>query len=777
MWISPPRTGQQPEPGSEVSYEVSDDYNVCDTSSFAKIKYLTALPARAPTIAILALALTSAAAAPLAAEELCGPVAAPLPEPAAAPADATAEPGSQNIEVSSDSAELDRDGDARLKGKVDIRQGQREISAEDVTYEAETRSFRVDGHVEYRDTKIRVKGERGSYDAAGGARFGGAEFEIPSRPARGTADELSVTTDGRVSLDKVEYTTCPIGNRDWTLSASDITLDTVSRNGTGRGVRLDFKGVPILYTPFISFPLGDQRKSGFLFPDFSYSNRSGIELAVPYYFNLAPNYDLIATPRYFSDRGLYLESDFRYLGEELRGDLLGTYLPSDQIRDRDRSFVRWQHVGDFASRWRVQVDAANASDQFYFEDFGAGAEGTSVTYLERSAQVRYFGDHWSLLGQVQNFQTIDQSIVDASRPYARVPRVLAHGAWTDGPLGIEYAFDGEVVNFRREDGLVGARLDVTPELRFPLRRAGLYVVPAAAYRFTRYNLGETGPGQEQSPTRGAPVYSFDTGMIFERAIGRNAERIQTLEPRLLYLYVPFRDQTDLPIFDTGLPDLNLVQLFRRNRYVGADRLSDANQVSFGVTSRLLDTDSGQQYLSATLGQTRYIDAPRVTLPDEVAEDRDGSNIIGELALSAYRNWTAKVGYEWDPENSRGNKSEFSVQYRPARDRVMNIGYRYRPGLIEQVDSSAAWPVSDRWKLFAGAVYSLRDESMIDQFGGLEYSSCCWRLRVVQRRYVSSRTGERDSSIAVQLELIGLSSVGVPADAFLEGAIRGYSREP
>jgi len=709
---------------------------------------------------------------------LCGPVVEPLAATAApAPMGAAADPNSENIIVSSDAAVLDRDGDAKLNGKVDIRQGDRHIVAEDVTFEAQTRSFEVAGNVEYTDPQIRVKGTTGSYDALGGARIGAAQFEVPSRPARGSADQLSVTPDGKVSLSKVEYTTCPVGNRDWTLTASAISLDTVTRNGTGKGVRLDFKGVPILYTPIISFPLGDQRKSGFLFPDFNYSQRSGLELAVPYYFNLAPNYDLLTTPRYYSDRGLELQSEFRYLGKHLEGTLAGNFLPSDSLRDRDRSYLRWQHVGDFAQRWRVEVDAANASDGNYFEDFGLGSEGTSVTYLERNAQVRYFGNHWSILGQVQNFQTIDQSITDATRPYSRVPRLLARGTWRDGPLGFEYALDAEAVNFHRDDGLVGARVDMMPELRFPFRRPGLYIEPAAAYRYTRYNLDETAPGQDTGPTRGAPVLSLDTGMTFERAIGKNADRLQTLEPRMLYLYVPYREQADLPVFDTGLPDLNLVQLFRRNRYVGADRLGDANQVSVGVTSRMLDTDSGQQYLSATLGQTFYFDNPRVTLPDEPIEDRSSSNIVGELALNAYRDWTVRFGYEWDPENTRGNKSEFGLQYRPATNSVVNVGYRFRRNLIEQVDGSIAWPIAQRWNVFLGGTYSLRDESPIDEFAGLEYSSCCWKLRLVQRRFVSSRTGEKESSIAVQLELKGLSSVGVPADAFLERAIRGYSRDP
>jgi LPS-assembly protein len=282
------------------------------------------------------------------------------------------------------------------------------------------------------------------------------------------------------------------------------------------------------------------------------------------------------------------------------------------------------------------------------------------------------------------------------------------------------------------------------------------------------------PG-DNNPSRSAPIGSVDAGMIFERPAGRRGQRLLTFEPRVLYLYVPFRDQADLPVFDTALPDLNIVQLFRRNRYVGADRLSDSNQLSAGATARLIDVENGREYLNATLGQAWYFDAPRVTLPDEPAVVREYSNLVGEVDLTAYQDWNVSLGIEWNPDATQSEKGELSIQYRPAPDRVMNAGYRFRRGLIEQVDASIAWPLAQRWNVYAGGVYSLRDETLIEEFAGLEYGSCCWKLRAVYRQYVSSRTGERDSSIAVQLELSGLSNVGVPADAFLEGAIRGYSR--
>ena len=746
---------------------------MCESAALTKIKYLTALEShrrRASRALLLALLLGIGASAH-AEEQLCGPPVEPLPAPTPQDAETT----KQDIEISSDSAELGRNGDARLSGNVELRQGEKSIRAQDVSYDATTGAMRAEGKVEYEDSLIRVRGEHGSFDGAGGASLGGAQFELPSRPARGAASEISINREGKVALDEVQYTTCPAGNEDWMLTARDIDLDIGERNGTGRNVRLDFKGIPILYTPWISFPLGAERKSGFLFPDFGVSDRSGVEFSAPYYFNLAPNYDLTLTPRVLSERGFELDGEFRYMGTDTLGGVEAVYLPNDELRDRDRSFIHWVHVGDFARRWRMLVDAANASDTNYFEDFGQGSEGTSVIYVERNAELRYYGEHWDLLGQLQNHQIIDQTIPEEVRPYSRAPRLLARGRYDKGPLGLTYALDGEAAYFPRDEGVTGGRVDVEPAISWPVTGPGYYFVPRAGYRYTQYELGSVPEGGNNTPSRSAPIGSLDTGMIFERPSGRRQQRLLTFEPRLLYLYVPFRDQTDIPVFDTALPDLNIVQLFRRNRYVGADRLSDSNQLSAGATARLLDVENGRQYLSATLGQAWYFDAPRVTLPDEPAAVREYSNLVGELDLTAYQDWSVSLGIEWNPDATQSEKGELTVQYRPAPDRVMNVGYRFRRSLIEQVDASVAWPLAQRWNVYAGGVYSLRDETLIEEFAGLEYGSCCWKLRAVYRQYVSSRTGERDSSIAVQLELSGLSSVGVPADAFLEGAIRGYSR--
>ena len=698
------------------------------------------------------------------------------PSSAATPAAPTqaAEPDDHRIHIDSDNASVGADGSALLNGNVEVRQDGRSVSADSVKYDSPSGHIEVAGAVKFEDPQLRVRGGKGSFDTVGNATVGDAHFELLDRNGRGAAQQLVVSSDGRLDLKDVSYTTCPVGDEAWMLHATSIDINSGRQEGVGRGVRLDFKGVPILYTPYISFPVGDARKSGFLFPTLGNSTKSGVLIGAPYYFNLAPNYDLTLSPGLQSKRGVEMGGEFRYLTGISHGTLEGNFLPSDSLANTDRHYEHITSVTDFRNDLRLDVNAANVSDSNYFEDFALGSEATSVTYLERRADLLYKNAGWLVRAQLQNFQTIDREIADLDRPYSRVPRVLAAGSWPLLGRNLELAFDGEAVNFIRDEGTSGLRVDLAPELRYSKRGAGYFFEPAAGFRFTQYDLKDAAPGTARSPTRELPYFRLDTGLVFERASGSRGQRTQTLEPQIAYTYVPYRNQDGLPVFDTGVPDLNLVELFRTNRFVGADRVSDANQLSIGMTTRLFDQATGAQYLAATLGQTRYFKPPRVTLPGETPPSGNSSDIVGQLMLTAYKNWNLNLEYQWDPGDSQTQKSEVSVQYRPDPTHVVNVGYRFRRDLLEQWDASFGWPIARNWSAVGRMVYSTRERQTIEQVAGFEYRSCCWRIRVVQRRYVSSRTGERDTSIALQLELTGLSSVGVPADSFLERTIRGYS---
>jgi LPS-assembly protein len=690
------------------------------------------------------------------------------------------------LNIRSDGFEASRDGEWLLKGEVTVTQGERQLTTRDATYDPQSQSIDVKNSVEYADPDLKVRGTGAHFESQGGATFEGAQFEMPAAQVRGSAQRLSATVEGDVSLDSVRYTTCPLGNNDWELRASGIDINQRRAQGFGRNVRIDFKGIPILYTPIISFPVGNERKSGFLFPDFGTSSRSGTSLLVPIYWNIAPQRDVTFQPQWFSKRGTKLDTEFRYMNQFGRGTLNTDYLPDDQQFGSSRSFLKFDDQSDFGDSFRLNLDGSNVSDSQWFEDFGLGPEGTSVSYLNRLAALTYQDDYVLATARAQNFQTIDDNIDPLDRPYTILPQLAVSARLPGQPYGLQFGVQAELARFDRNVGVTGSRLDIAPEVRLPLRSAGIYLEPSVNWRYTAYDLQNVAAGAETSPDRTLPTFSVDGGVTFERNSGSNNQRVQTFEPRLMYVYVPFRNQDALQPFDTRAADLNLVQLFRTNRFSGPDRVSNANQLTLGVTSRLLNADSGRQFLSATLGQTYFFDPPRVRLPGEVIEDTESSDLVGELNLTAFRNWNVRLGLQWDPGVMRSEKGDVLFQYQPRYDQVVNLSYRFRrdgsqqsgrnSDGVEQVDGSVAWPISKKWSAYARLVYSLEERQSLDQFAGLEFRSCCWRMRAVTRRFVRNRDGDFETSFMFQIELNGLSSVG-DADAFLERSIQGYSATP
>jgi LPS-assembly protein len=719
-------------------------------------------------------------------------------------------PDDHRIHVDSNDGIFGTEG-AVLTGRVNIRQDERSVAADSVAYDYLNDKVTVKGKVDFLDPRLRVQSDSGSYETAGGASFNEAYFQLMNRNGRGFAQDVAVTPDGKVALGEVSYTTCPVGNEDWMLKASDINLDTKLQEGVAHNVTMRFMNVPIFYTPYISFPLGDERKSGVLFPSLGHSGSNGFDLHVPYYFNLAPNYDLTMTPGILTSRGVQITGDFRYLTTDSRGELDATFLPNDKQQDHDnRSYVRYTNITDIKHGLRFDTDIAAVSDSDYFQSFAVGTEATSVTFLERRADLLYYDDIWRIRAQLQNFQTIDISVSDYDRPYSRVPRIQANALYPIGDSRFEFGLDGEAVNFLREINpanlqptlvnTTGARINLAPEFRWSYRGAGYFFEPAVGYDFTQYALQEPGVDRPNAPSRAVPYARLDAGLVFERAAGSQGQRTQTLEPRIVYSYVPYRNQDELPVFDTALPDLNLTELFRTNRYVGFDRIGDANQIALAMTTRLFDHVTGTQYLAATIGQIRYFTIPRVGLPTDPAlaaaaqfsqsvpivnplelpgdalmvrgqpfvpfypqqyaygPYRNGagvvplafnsqslgtypaSDIVAEVALTGYRHLSLNLDYQWNPYTSQTEKSAVSVQYRPDPERVVNLGYRFQEGILKQWDGSFAWPITAHWNTVGRWVYSLQDKQTIEQVAGFEYKSCCYRFQLVQRRYLSIRPG-------------------------------------
>jgi len=705
------------------------------------------------------------------AQELCL-----IPEP---PADLPPEPADADasddgtLEIDTKTFGAISNTEATL-GELEIKYGQGKITAQGATV-SQNGDFDLTGRVEVTGPDVLVFGDDAHYDPdAETVSLAAAGFDMPTRPARGSAAQIEVTSESRISLASMLFTTCPPENVSWELSAKSAVLDVNGGVGIARGVKLDFKGVPVLYVPYFSFPINAERKSGFLTPDISSRDRTGFDLTVPYYLNLAPNYDLTLDPRYMSKRGMQIGSDFRYLLRNSRGEFGFEYLPDDQETNTERTYTNLRHESLFGLRDQIEVLSGfeEVSDDTYFEDLGTSLAVTSQTHLNRFVDLTFFAPNWSMLTRFQNYQTIDPELTEIDYPYERVPQMVFGGRWGAGLLTFDS--DTELVNFDRNVGTTGWRFDSTQELSLRFARSGMFLTPAIALRQTNYWLDNAAPGEDDVLRRGLPIGSLDMGMTFERATERGRRSwLQTIEPRLLYVRVPFEDQSTLPVFDTIVPDFNLIQLFRKYQFVGPDRIADTDQLSFGVTTRLIDAVNGRERLTGTLGQTRYLNPQQVTLPGTAPVDTQASDYVAEVAVGLRDAWAVDVGYQWNSETSTTARTETRLEYRPKEDRVFGIGYRYRRDALEQGDVSLVWPLAQRWRLIGRYSYSFLDKERLEDFLGWEYEACCWRLRMVNRNYVSRRTGETDNSISVQLELKGLSQRVTSPDELLDRGILGY----
>jgi LPS-assembly protein len=689
-------------------------------------------------------------------------------------------PETIQLEAGAFEARLGEDPTASMTGGVLLRRDDKIAGAESARFDPEQRALHLEGGVRYEDpgTQILSRSAEFGYDQ-GRIRFEGAEFSLGRSNARGAAEELEINQNGTLSLGGVEYTTCPPDDEDWVLEGDSIVLDTRKGSGTAKHMKLRFGGVPVLYLPYISFPIGDARKSGVLTPEVGSTGRSGTHIRVPYYWNIAPNYDATITPRLLTSRGLQLETQFRYLTRRNEGIITADYLPDDDVLNRNRHQVRFEHRTLFDNGWRNRIDFREVSDGQYFEDLGGTLSISSITHLDRHVRFDYYSDRLAFLAQVQDYQTIDDTIMPEDEPYRRVPQVVFNA---NLPVSVfRLGLETELVNFDRDlettgDAQVtGWRFNAAPSLELPITGPGWFLTPAIALDYTRYDLNDTSPGQSDAPSRTVPISSVDTGLILERTMA-DTRRVQTIEPRVLYVNIPYRNQDGLPLFDTIQPDINLVQLYRKNRFLGVDRIGDTEQISIGVTSRILDVSTGRELMTATIGQTRYFGDRQVALPDTPVSTFERSDYIAQLRFLLFENVNFDFGHQWGTGDSGTTKSEARLQYRPARNKILNLSYRFRRDALEQGDLSWSWPVSRKWNFVGRYNFSFADQEALEQFFGLEYESCCWGLRLVSRRHISTRDGTRDSSFGLQLVLKGMTSVGTAADKLLERGILGYSAD-
>ncbi len=662
--------------------------------------------------------------------------------------------GTSPLNIFSEHFEAPPERPIRFYEDVRVEQGDQRLATGELIYNRQTGRIDLPGWLSYSDAMIDLQADSGwvvTGDNRG--RFEQVRYRFQRGEGSGSAGLVELVSETRAEVEGFDFTTCDPDRPDWQLKASRVELDMDSGRGVARNARLDFKGVPILYSPWLSFPLDDRRKSGFLYPRFGFSSDDGFDLSSPWYWNIAPNQDATFSPRWIQERGVMLGTEYRFMTPRQRGQLDLEVLPDDRREGDTRYFGQFEYAATLAPRWRFDTRLRRASDDNYFLDLGGDLADSALQFLRSSAGLSGSGRHWSLGIAADAFQVLDDSVSEASEPYRRLPRVEFT---IDRPLSsrLDFELDSELVYFDRDSGVTGARLDLLPRLRYNLLAPGWFLRPALGFRATTYQLDGA---ENESPSRSLPIASVDAGLIFERALARG--RTQTLEPRLFYLYVPYRDQAALPDFDTRELTFGFSQLFSDNRFSGPDRQGDANQLTAAVTTRLLDNESGRSLLDFSLGQIFYFRDLRVALDEPPDRQRNTSATVAELSWRPARAIALSAGLQWDREDSETQVAQFGLSYRGERGHQFALGYRFRRDRVDQIDLRARLPINQQLSLIGRANYSFEDDQTLELLAGVEYESCCWAVRLIGREYVRDRESDTRTAVFLELHLKGLGSLG------------------
>ncbi len=670
------------------------------------------------------------------------------------------------------------DANPVFQGNVTMRRGNQFMGADQLTFDRESGQYAAEGSVRFQANGLRLRAAHAEGDQdANTHRIDDVEYQLLSRRGNGQAQSLSMTGESG-SLRGATYSTCPPDARHWELNARRIDIDTETGMAVARGASLRVGKVPVLYIPWFMFPTDDRRRTGLLYPSISNSSRNGFDWRQPIYLNLAPNLDATLSPRWMSKRGALLGAQFRYLVEDGQGTLDAIWMPQDDLRDRSRGSARFEGTHNITADWQARASLSWISDPRYYEDFSSSIDGLSQATNYSTLGVYGRGRTWTAGVTADHWQLADYTLTDAVLPYDRLPRAFA--TWEQG-FGryLRAGIDAEAVRFHHPLYAAGSRLDLRPWISTPIEGDAWFLRPTLAWRQTSYSLDRV-LGQSlggTSPSRGQSIFSVDTGLFFDRETTVKGKRyLQSIEPRLFYLNVPYANQDDMPVFDTQPLTFSWGQLFRENRYSGADRQADANQLTLAVSTRLIRQSDGFERFSASIGQIRYLKESRVRLPNEPVTEQGGSAWVADLNYAPTDRWTIGTSYQRDPKFKRTDLASLRARYLLPDDGVFNLSYRYRRDLLEQLDLSFLYPLNASWSLVGRSYYSLRDKKALESLAGVQWDSCCVAMRLVARRYVHTRAGELSNALMFEIELKGLGSAGQDARRALRRSILGYNRD-
>ncbi|RMH88688.1 LPS-assembly protein LptD [Lysobacter pythonis] len=686
-----------------------------------------------------------------------------------------------------------------LEGNVALSRGDQFLGTDKLTFDSEKETYLAEGSVRFQNGGMRIVADRASGNQAEDAhRIENIRYQLTDRRGHGGARQIELV-GAQGTLSNATYTTCPPTQTHWQLVANRINVDSEEGFAVAHNATMRIGKVPVLYVPWFKFPIDERRTSGLLFPSISNSNRNGFDYRQPIYFNLAPNYDLTLSPRIMSKRGVSLTTEFRYLYENGAGNLRTTWMPNDKLRNRDRGFLGASGFHNLTRNWRAGANITLISDPRYFEDFNNTSLGVSSYSAFSELGLYGRGNQWNAGFTVDHWQLADYTLNERHLPYDRLPR-----AWFSTERGfgslLRTGLDVEAVRFQkqgwrerdskgnaygpRQDIPGGSRFDLKPWISLPITGASWFVEPKLAWRYTAYQLDEGLARQinpqvpDRGPSRSLPIYSVDAGMYFDREFERKGQsHVQTLEPRLFYLRAPYRNQDGLPIFDTSATTFSWGQLFRDNRYSGADRQSDANQLTTAITTRILRDSDGFEKFNASLGQIRYFNDVMVGGREgQPAIERGRSAWVADANWAPSDRWNIGASYQWDPRFSRRDLVSVRGRYLFRGDGIVNLAYRYRRNLLEQADLSFVYPISPAWSLVGRYYYSIKDRKPLETVAGVQWDSCCVAMRVVGRQYIRNREGDLNNAIMLEIEFKGLGSAGQDTRNTLRRAILGYYRD-
>ena len=705
------------------------------------------------------------------------------------------EDGEYPVSLEADNVLSQGDDLVELQGNAAVQQGRQTIVADNLKYYRESERVVATGNVE-------LISEGGDYlssdsiDVNAATQIGTLNkstfklakgltssegIDTAEIESRGAAETVNLEGEGVVRLFDATYTNCPDGNDSVMIGASEIELDRIGGVARAKNATVRFKGVPIFYLPYISFPINDQRKTGFLTPGYGTDEESGNIVDVPWYWNIAKNQDATITPRYFSDRGLQVGVEYRHRSANSSTLIYGEILPDDDLFDGtdedletgdQRDLLSIIHTQQFTDNLTGTINYNDVSDIDYFNDFRNDVSFFSALFVPRDVQLNYSHDYFNLGVRANEYQIIDDRVTNA--PFERLPQVSFNTKLPEGPYDLNYGLSASYTDFASDDRAdEGQRLAVTPYAEIPFENVWGYVKPRVSVHHRSYSLDRADPTLDDSPSFNVPIFSVDSGIYFERNASWFGESaIQTLEPRLYYVYAPEEDQDDAPLFDTRQISLNNVSnIYRETRFFGGDRVGDTNQATIGLTSRVIDSETGRERLEFSLGQLILLDdLEQNIVPGQVIESGLGDLLL-ELSTKSGA-WSTYSFLQYSHEEDDALRTaRFSVDYNAQDDsrKLFSLGYYFVEAGdvdLQQLTYDVQWPLADRWQVFGSGRYSLERSENIASTIGVEYNGCCWKVRLLGTDRVDSRLlrnsdpsdDDNRTSVFLEFELTSLGKL-------------------